>query len=273
MDRAITKFAAHNTEESKALVVVKGTKERLKEFRLTEDTIIEKFPLDQEIIGEAAEKEFVECWKKYVDISISLSGDEDLDKNRRLTQEQRQDYSSIYRGIFEKYQKMRENSGENNANPSELDDFSFDLELLRSDEVNIDYIIGLLANYWKTKNKDAILRYVRTNSAFRPEENLVKEFLEEVDRGNKDLEYKKFKEDKIDEKIEALIKEEGLKPEGTKRFIKKCLEDGEISFDGIRARAEIMRDMNMTKEFKKYKEAWDRTREKIRSIFNLLSAW
>lgn len=83
------------------------------------------------------------------------------------------------------------------------------------------HILALLAKYPENKNREEILKCVRDNEAFRPEEDWVSEFLDLMDQGKTNLSYPEFKKHKLQEWKDRLITQENLKREGVMKLIDK----------------------------------------------------
>jgi type I restriction enzyme, R subunit len=66
--------------------------------------------------------------------------------NEILSERDFQDYQSVYIDLYQEYRK-----GANGSKESINDDIVFEIELVQQVEVNIDYILMLVAKYQKSK--------------------------------------------------------------------------------------------------------------------------
>lgn len=121
------------------------------------------------------------------------------------------------------------------------DDLEFELELIKQVEVNIDYIlmlVALVAKYQEGNCEDKeILAKIRNNVSASPQlrskKELIEGFIESinidsvVDRDRKSFVAKQEKED-----LETIIKEENLKEEETKKFVSNAFRNGAIKENG-----------------------------------------
>lgn len=153
-----------------------------------------------------------------------------------------QDYRSTYNDIRE---WLRIQGGEDK--PGEIkvdwDDVVFEVDLLKSQEINLDYILELVFEHNKnTKDKDALIdevrRLIRSSIGNRAKESLVVDFINQTDL--EDIEDKAgiidafFDYAQQQQKIEAekLIANEGLNVEAAKRYMQRSLKNEYASVNG-----------------------------------------
>ena len=153
-----------------------------------------------------------------------------------------QDYRSTYNDIRE---WLRRQGGEDK--PGEIkvgwDDVVFEVGLLKSQEINLDYILELVFEHNKnTKDKDALIdevrRLIRSSIGNRAKESLVVDFINQTDL--EDIEDKAgiidafFDYAQQQQKIEAekLIANEGLNVEAAKRYMQRSLKNEYASVNG-----------------------------------------
>jgi type I restriction enzyme R subunit len=86
-------------------------------------------------------------------------------------------------------------------------------------EVNIDYILMLVA----------IDRAVRSSMQLRSKKELINSFIQRVNIvTDVEEEWRAFVREQKENELEAIIAEERLRPEETRRFIKDALQDGVV---------------------------------------------
>ena len=102
------------------------------------------------LISEDEQFEFVQIFRQLLRIKNTLLTFSDFDtKSLEMDDQTFEDYKSKYLDIYDRVQK--DNSKEK---VSILEDVDFELELIRKDEINIDYILALLANLVGSNTKD-----------------------------------------------------------------------------------------------------------------------
>lgn len=158
-----------------------------------------------------------------------------------------QDYRSTYNDIRDWI--SRKNKGDAaDATTIDWDDVVFEIDLLKSQEINLDYILGLLyEHHKKTKNKSVLIeeirRLIRASVDNRAKEILVVDFINETD-----LDHLHDKTTVIDafftfaqtrQKVEALdlIASEDLNEEAAKRYITTSLKREYASENGTELNA------------------------------------
>ena len=224
-------------------VVFKGYKELCEE-------IIEKFPDPTEIKLEKDKKEFVKLFGEILKReNILRNYDEFSSFEKIITERLKQDMKSTYIKIKEELISPDPSGGGDRGKGGKDDekiDFSdveFHIDLLKTEEVNLDYILALILEKAKeqgTNNetlKEEIRRLIRSSLGTRAKEELIIEFINRTDLTkfdkNEDIleafyEYAKIEKE---QKINELISEENLK-EQSKKFIEKSISRGYVSQGG-----------------------------------------
>ena len=159
-----------------------------------------------------------------------------------LTDRAAQDYRSTYNDIREWLRRQREENKHDEIKV-DWDDVVFEVDLLKSQEINLDYILELVFEHnQKTKDKDALIdevrRLIRSSIGNRAKESLVVDFINQTDlEGIEDkagIIEAFFDYAQQQQRIEAekLIAEEQLNVEKAKRYIHKSLKDEFASVNG-----------------------------------------
>ena len=206
--------------------------------------IVKKFPKPIEIEKNQDKKEFAELFGELLKTENILKNFDEFENFEKIISDrQMQDMKSVYVDICEEIRNAGKDD-QNNSNEQGIDfsDIEFQIDLLRTDEINLDYILELILE--KTKEHDdietlksEIRRIIRTSLGTRAKENLVINFINKRDlkklKNNGeilDAFYKYAKEEKK-EKIDELVKDENLK-EDSRRFIEKSINKGFVDYAG-----------------------------------------
>lgn len=206
--------------------------------------IVKKFPKPVEIEKNQDKKEFAELFGELLKTENILKNFDEFENFEKIISDrQMQDMKSVYVDICEEIRNAGKDD-QNNSNEQGIDfsDVEFQIDLLRTDEINLDYILELILE--KTKEHDdietlksEIRRVIRTSLGTRAKENLVINFINKTDlkklKNNGeilDAFYKYAKEEKK-EKIDELVKNENLK-EDSRRFIEKSINKGFVDYAG-----------------------------------------
>ena len=213
-------------------VVFKGYKELCKE-------IIEKFPDPTEIKLEKDKKEFVKLFGEILKReNILRNYDEFSSFEKIITERLKQDMKSTYIKIKEELISPDPSGGGDrgkgggNEEKINFSDVEFHIDLLKTEEVNLDYILALILEKAKEQGannetlKEEIRRLIRSSLGTRAKEELIIEFINRTDLTkfdkNEDILEAFYAYAKIEkeQKINELISEENLKEKS-----KKLVED------------------------------------------------
>ncbi|MGI6465065.1 MAG: type I restriction endonuclease subunit R [Methanobacterium sp.] len=196
-------------------------------------TLTTQYPLGQPIIGEEAEKDFIRLYGAILRLRNILTSFDDFEGNEILSERDFQDYQSIYIDLYQEYRK-----GADGDKETINDDIVFEIELVKQIEVNIDYILMLVAKYQQSNCKDKTIlttidKAINSSIELRSKKELIERFIEQVNVSTKvDEDWRKFLHERKEADITAIIEEERLKPEETRRFIDNAFRDGMLKTTG-----------------------------------------
>lgn len=196
-------------------------------------TLTTQYPLGQPIIGEEAEKDFIRLYGAILRLRNILTSFDDFEGNEILSERDFQDYQSIYIDLYQEYRK-----GADGDKETINDDIVFEIELVKQIEVNIDYILMLVAKYQQSNCKDKTIlttidKAINSSIELRSKKELIERFIEQVNVSTKvDEDWRKFLHERKEADITAIIEEERLKPEETRRFIDNAFRDGILKTTG-----------------------------------------
>ncbi|MER3364841.1 type I restriction endonuclease subunit R [Providencia rettgeri] len=145
-----------------------------------------------------------------------------------------QDYRSSYNDIRE-WQRRERDANAKDKNTVDWDDVVFEVDLLKSQEINLDYILGLIYEYHQKNTdketlKEEVKRLIRASLGNRAKEGLMVDFIEQTnldDMPNKEgiIEaFYTFAQQAQQREVDALIKEENLNEAAARRYISASLK-------------------------------------------------
>ncbi|WP_339012420.1 type I restriction endonuclease subunit R [Fusobacterium animalis] len=196
------------------------------------DELQNKFPIGEQIIGEQNKKEFIVLFGNILKLKNILSAFDKFAGNEILSEREYQDYQSIYIDLYQE-RKPKDTDKE-----SINDDIIFEIELIKQVEINIDYILMKVAEYYKSNKKDKeilidIKKAIDSSIELRSKKELIEGFIDRVNSSkNVTDDFKKFVREEKEKDLEKVIEEEKLKPEETKKFIDNSLRDGILKATG-----------------------------------------
>ena len=177
-------------------------------------------------------------------LSHSVS-DEDIKVMRTvdiLSERTIQDYRSAYNDIREWLHREKEGRDKENSKV-DWDDVVFEVDLLKSQEINLDYILELIfEKNQQTKDKNILVeeirRIIRTSTGNRAKESLIIDFINQTDldeiqdKASIIDAFFHFAQKEQKKEAERLIHEEQLNEEAAKRYILASLKKGYVSENG-----------------------------------------
>lgn len=177
-------------------------------------------------------------------LSYSVS-DEDINVMQSvdvLAERTIQDYRSTYNDIREWLHREKEGRDKENSKV-DWDDVVFEIDLLKSQEINLDYILELIfEKNQKTKDKNILVeeirRIIRASTGNRAKESLIVDFINKTnldviqDKASIIEAFFHFAQKEQKKEAERLIYEEQLNEEAAKRFILASLKKGYVSDNG-----------------------------------------
>ena len=197
------------------------------------------FPLSANLamMGEEKEKEFIRLFGSYLRMVNLLSTFDRFETEQEtfISPADDQDYKSLYLDLNEKYRHRIEGDVVDIN-----DDLTFEIELIKQVEINIDYILSLIAKkYGKDKVvagptlEELLNKAIGSSPALRNKRDLIEEF---VHRYSPDKEVGKqwmaFVQEQARLQLDEIIATENLKREQTIAFVRKAFQTGEVEMSG-----------------------------------------
>ncbi|MFP4794694.1 type I restriction endonuclease subunit R [Pasteurella multocida] len=191
----------------------------------------------------------------------------------RLTPHQVQDYCSTYNDIRD---WLRREKANNNATQLTIDwdDVVFEVDLLKSQEINLDYILELIfEQHKKNQNKPALIeemsKMIRASVGSRAKESLVVDFINQTnldaipDKASIIDAFFAFAQAEQQKEAKALIESENLNEEAAKRYLAISLKREYASENGTELHAALPALSPLTPEY----------RTKKQTVFQKISAF
>ena len=239
--------------------------------------IVDKFPNPVEIELDSEKKEFAELFGELLKSeNILRNFDEFENFEKIISDRQMQDMKSVYVDICEDIRNTGKNDENKNEEEIDFSDIEFQIDLLKTDEINLDYILSLILKKSEEHDdietlKSEIRRIIRTSLGTRAKEDLVMNFINKTDlselKNSGDIleSFYKYANEEKKIKIDELIEKENLKKD-SERFIEKSINKGFVDYAG----AELDSILPPTSRRKGAREAKKQTvLQKIRNIVEI----
>lgn len=176
-----------------------------------------------------------------------------------INERQIQDYRSIYNDIRQWFLNERIANQKNNSK-IDWDDVVFEVDLLKSQEINLDYILEqIFENNKKINNKNILIEevrsLVRSSINNRAKESLLIDFINQTnfdliaDKASLIEGYFNFANEKQKQELEELIAKENLNPELTKRYIATSIKNKSASDNGTELNSILPKMSPLNPEF------------------------
>ncbi|HEM5146207.1 TPA: type I restriction endonuclease subunit R [Streptococcus suis] len=238
--------------------------------------LLERFPDPREIVKESDKKAFVDLFGKFLKLDNILQNYDDFVRLQAVqmvdfenpeevaafqakyqmeietmeelaqlpipTVREIQDYRSAYNDIRDWYTRECQNQ-QDSKSTVDWDSVIFEVELLKSQEINLDYILELIFETNKTvSDKDTlveeIIRTIRASLGNRAKEDLIVKFIRRsdldsfVDKTDIIEKFFLFAREEQKKEVAELIQQEGLNEESAKRYIQLSLRREYASENG-----------------------------------------
>ncbi|MBP6281800.1 MAG: type I restriction endonuclease subunit R, partial [Leptotrichiaceae bacterium] len=237
VDEAIKLFS---NADASGKVLMKPYEDYVREFNETAERLKELVasPSDvDDLISETDKADFIQIFRNLIRVKNRLEVYTDFDFNHLdLSAQEFTNYSTKYLDL---YDFVKNNTEKDKV--SILEELDFELELIRTDKINVDYILMLLSELDPTavnykKDVEFILNTMESNENLRSKRELIKEFIEKELNGlepNVEVEDKfvKYVNFKKTQEFSYLIEEENLDGMKVEEYIEDYAFSGKKNSD------------------------------------------
>ncbi len=228
-------LALFGNKEAKGIVLLRPYAEYYGEYQQRVEELLRRYPHEQEIVGESAQKEFIKLFGSILRLRNILTAFDEFSGNEILSERQFQDYQSLYLNLYADFRATADSEKE-----SIVEDIVFEIELIKQVEINVDYILMLVERYLKAKGpgedkeiRASIVRAVDASPSLRNKKDLIEHFVDSISASAKvDEEWARFISRRKTEELESIIEEEDLDPEAAREYIVSAFRDGAIPATG-----------------------------------------
>jgi type I restriction enzyme, R subunit len=228
--------ALFSNKDAKEIIFVKPYDDYVKMF---DDAVSELYKLTptpesvNSLFGEEQELQFAKAFRIVMRIKNVLITFADFTyDDTTMTEQTFMDFTSKYLDLYQKVKSTTEKE-----KVSILEDVDFELELIRRDDINVDYILRLLAKLIDTKAEEkeklitVIMDTMNTDAMLRSKKELVQKFINNnipniADSEQVENEFETFWKAEETQAFAKLCEEEGLNGEKLKQVIEEYLFSG-----------------------------------------------
>ena len=272
VDRAITLFSNNAPSED---ILLPSYKKLVKKFNEYLEALYELVKTPQEayeLQSETKKKEFVEGFKPLMRTKNQLETYVEFTfDDLKITQQDYEDFTGAYLNIVD---NLGDDGDDGDGGVSILNDIDFELDLLRSDKINVDYILELLKNINikdnYEKERERIVKMMKNSVHLRSKIKLMEKFMDiELPRirdNNLDIkeEFDNYIQNERRQAICDLIEEEDLIEDITRELLSEYQFSDKLD-DGLIRNTFKDKDLR----YKERKDKIKRVKEEILEIFNI----
>ena len=213
-------------------------------------------------------KEYIKLYGQILRVTNILSSFDQFKAEELLSERDKQDYQGIYISLYNEFRNKAKHEKKDI-----IDDIVFEMELIKSIEVNIDYILGLVKKYHESNMQDkevlvTINKTIMASPDLRNKKDLILAFINSLDT-NSDVYYdfEKFMNSKKKEELDKIIKEENLNRDKTYNFVRKSFEQGKVDTNGTEI-SDILPPMSMFSKDNNRQKKKNKVIDKILEFFD-----
>ncbi len=175
-----------------------------------------------------------------------------------------QDYRSTYNDTRDWLRRQKDGE-QKDESTVDWDDVIFEVDLLKSQEINLDYILELIFEHnKKTRNKDDLIdevrRVIRASIGSRAKESLIVDFINQTnlddigDKANVIDAFFTFAQAEQKREAEELIQTEALNQEEARRYIKASLKREYATENGTALNAALPKMSPLNPQYRSKKQ-------------------
>ena len=229
-DQAITLFS---NKEAIDVIIMKPYEDYVQKFDEAHNNLLRLVPtVDSvnDLVSEEDELEFIKAFRGLMRLKNTMTTFANFDwEDLAMAEQLFNDYRSKYLDLW---QKTKHDNAKEKV--SILDDVDFELELIHRDEINVTYILKLLASLKDVKKeeqeakKKEIIDALTGEANLRSKRELIEKFIEDnlpaiEDSETIPQEFEKFWSKEQQKAFEVFVKEENLSSDKTQKLIEDYL--------------------------------------------------
>lgn len=230
-------IALFGDKDARGIVMLKPFGEYYEQYGDLVDRLLTEFPPGIAPLGEEAENAFITLYGDILRLRNILTAFDEFAGNEIIPAAVLQDYQSRYVDL---YAERRERAKVHKETIN--DDVVFEIELVKSVEVNVDYVLMLVRKYSEGHGKDlkadkeilaSITRSIDSSITLRSKKDLIEAFIASIAvDAEVDHEWRRFIEERKAAELAEIIERESLKPDETEAFMVAAFRDGSVQTAG-----------------------------------------
>ncbi|WP_104753714.1 type I restriction endonuclease subunit R [Helicobacter salomonis] len=231
LNDALRLFGQKNSHE---IVILDGFKEIYAKYQALASKLLSTYPLrafSQHTRAESAQESFINLYDEILKIRNVLVCFAEFGPNKDpISPRDLQDYQGHYLDLYEKFRGPRESSDKTHK---EFDDNCvFEMELIKQVEINIDYILNLIA---EGKSEEDILRAIKSSPKMRSKQEVILsfwEFFKQHPSPDIQASFRDYMDSQRQQEFARIVQHYQLQEKSAHDFMSKAFKHHNISFKG-----------------------------------------
>ena len=225
--------------DAAGVVLLRPYEEYLRDYRERLAELVERFPLDTPLVGEQAERDFIRLFGAILRLRNVLTCFDEFATDDPIDPRDLQDYQGAYRDLLEGYRRAGAQATLIN------DDVVFEVELLKSVDITIDYILMLVQRYHDHNCQDKTIlvdveRAVGASLTLHDKRDLIRAFIAELDASEDvSADWRAYVARERERELARIIAEEALDDAATRALMARAFAEGGVPEAGT-AVAELL---------------------------------
>ncbi|MGO2081762.1 type I restriction endonuclease subunit R [Glutamicibacter arilaitensis] len=228
-------IALFGNKEATGIVLLKPFHEYYDEYADKVTELMQRHRPGELIVGEENQNEFIKLYSEILRLRNILTSFDDFDKNEILSHRDMQDYQSTYLDLWNDRKKTSDSDKE-----QIVSDLTFEIELIKQVEINVDYILMLVQKYREERGngddkelRAGISRAIDSSPSLRNKKDLIENFVDSISiDGSLDEEWQAYVNAQKEKELGEIVASENLKPAETDSFIEAAFREGAIRTSG-----------------------------------------
>lgn len=244
-EATIEALTIFGNKDAKNIAILRPFAEYLAEYKEKIQQLIEQFPVAERIVGEARQSAFAKLFGEILRLENTLRNYDEFNEADYLSARDKQDYTSTYLEIHDRFTN-RDSDPDQVDSDDAVDIYAgveFEIELLQQVEVNVDYILSLVAQRSTTHTeqetdqlRNKLIRTLNSTPSLKNRRDLFLKFFDDnpdiKDFDDASERWTTFIRRQQSQEINWKIEKLGLDKEATRRYMQNWLRNGRMDISG-----------------------------------------
>jgi type I restriction enzyme R subunit len=233
-------LALFGNPEAGGLVILKPYTDYLNEYLEALEELRTLAAPGEVITGEENQRTFAQLFGQILKLRNILTSFDDFEDDDALSERDLQDYKSTYIDLHSQAKDRSESQVAETGQELTLDDVTFEMELVKQVEVNVDYILMLVQRWIDEKGSAAdrevrgeIDRAVGASPSLRGKKDIIDGFVDTLDdKADVQSAWSDYVQAQREAELTKIIADERLKEDNARAFVDDAFRNGIVPTTG-----------------------------------------